>query len=197
MVEHAHDHGLLLFAVSSWLQSIFPLWLLKDNSVQQTIVIERFGVICPWDGVCTLWLLVPLTFSRSHWSLLIVHVLWYVVIKQLHSSEVLFTGWLSWWGSAHIDNIYFPWLNCPCSLGVIMLVVILSVHIGAHNSKILRHIIFTVLVWEFETLCVVSVASVLWGDVSRPPFMRFSCLQTRLRIQFYSSCHLSAVALGW
>ena len=25
MVEHAHDHGLLLFAVSSWLQSIFPL----------------------------------------------------------------------------------------------------------------------------------------------------------------------------
>ena len=69
-----------------------PTLIIEKNSAQQTIVIERFGVICPWDGVCTLWFLVPLTFSRSHWSLLIVHVLCYVVIKQLHSNEILFTG---------------------------------------------------------------------------------------------------------
>ena len=93
MVEHAHDHGLLLF-VRCWflIAIIIPTLTIEKDSVQQTIVIERFGVICPWDGVCTLWFLVPLPFSRSHWSLLLVHVLCYVVIKQLHSNEILFTG---------------------------------------------------------------------------------------------------------
>ena len=141
------------FVVGSWLQSLFPLWLLKKIQCSKQSLLNDLELYVPGMAYVQCGSLF-LSHSCSHWSLLIVHVLCYVVTKQLHSNEILFTGWLSWWGSARIDNICFSWLNCPCSFGVIMLVVILSVHIGAHNSKTLSHIIFTILVWEFETLCV-------------------------------------------